>query len=407
MTQTLGMLETTGMQFDKLWVCGLHAGQWPPAARPSPFLSRELQKKYAMPDATPADTTGFARELLRRLTGSAEEVVLSWPASDGESEYAASGLLDEFSCRNYDGPMDPGWHAAGFRATGNTAAISPDPVPPVDTGEKLAGGAYTVHLQSVEPFAAFANGRLGVRLPDPLETGISSKLRGILVHDALHNLYSDCPSGQQIAAWSNEEIRQQVGSAVDTALAGPLRHADRVQQRLLGFERARLVTLLVSEVATERARENFTIAAVEERLDYMTCGVQLDLRIDRIDRLADGTVAVIDYKTGQRRNFLTRDGEPKDLQLIVYADALDEDVGGLALVNLASREISFSGAGTSTDWSSIVDDDWNAWLDSWREEVREFLRQISRGDARINIRQSSDDARPLNILSRFEERRRA
>ena len=287
------------------------------------------------------------------------------------------------------------------------AIVTDDPVPHVQPDEKLSGGAYTVQSQSIEPFAAFATGRLGVRRPDPFETGISSKVRGNLVHEALRNLFSDCPSRQDLAEWNDEERQQQLGSAVDTALAGPLRHVDRTHQRLLGFERSRLVRLLADFLVAEVSRPDFRIAAVEKKVDYRACGVQLELRIDRLDRLADGTVLLIDYKTGRPRTLLSKEGEPKDLQLIVYADALDEPVGGMALVNVDRPSITYSGAGAGTDWDPIADDEWANWLTTWRDEVRALLCEMSAGDARINLHLSSNEGRALNILSRFEERRRA
>jgi DNA helicase-2/ATP-dependent DNA helicase PcrA len=58
-------------------------------------------------------------------------------------------------------------------------------------------------------------------------------------------------------------------------------------------------------------------------------------RIDRIDRHPDGTVAIVDYKTGRARN---QDDADKSLQLSLYAMAAREkwgyDVGSLVFYNL-------------------------------------------------------------------------
>ena len=43
---------------------------------------------------------------------------------------------------------------------------------------------------------------------------------------------------------------------------------------------------------------------------------------------------------GSPRNLLDKDGNPLDLQLVVYADALDDAIGGLALINIDSREMA-------------------------------------------------------------------
>lgn len=403
----MGSLEAAGMQFDHLWVSGLHAGQWPPPAVPSPLLSRGLQKEAGMPDATPADTLRFAQAVLRRLVGSAPDVVLSWPRSDAESELTASSLLDEFAGEAFDDAGDPGWHARGFAHPEQTQIIHSDPAPPVGDDEVVRNGAYTVQRQAVEPLAAFVYGRLGVRSRDDIEAGIASRLRGDVTHDALHSLFADCPSQADMRLWSDKDIEQKLGSAIDAALARPLRHADRTLRRLLALERTRLVSLLRAFIAAELEREAFTVVAVEKSMDFEAFGVRLTLRVDRIDRLADGALLIIDYKTGRPRSLLNRDGEPTDLQLVVYADAIDEPVGGLAFVNIDSRTISYRGAGGSVEWDAASADDWAERLQGWIAEVHANLREIAGGDVRVNLSFSPAEGRALALISRLEEMRRA
>ena len=403
----LGTLEAAGMEFGHVWISGMHAGQWPPAGNPSPLIARELQKEFGLPDATPGDTLLNARRVLQRLTGCAPAVVLSWPGSDGESELAASSLLDDIAADRYSGPGDPGWHAARFCGNDTTAIVAKDPVPPVAADESVRGGAYTVQRQSVEPFAAFVYGRLGVRRPEAIEPGIAPGVRGNIIHNALHNLFAGRPAQAELRNWDSANLVERLGSAIDAALADHLRHADSTYTRLLGLERTRLFRLLRSFVAAEIERPDYAIADVEKSIDFEACGVRLGLRIDRIDRLADGSLLVIDYKTGSPKNLLNRDGEPLDLQLVVYADALQEAVGGLALINIDSRSISYKGTGGSVEWDVARRDEWPERLAAWRAEVHRALREIAAGDVRVNLRLMADEGRPLGILSRLEELKRA
>ena len=403
----MGTLEAAGMEFDHVWISGMHAGQWPPSGNPSPLMSRDIQKEYAMPDATPADTLQFSRRVLNRLTGCAPEVVLSWPKSDGESELAVSSLLDAIPHSEYSGAADPGWHAVQLCGHNSIEIVSEDPVPGVTADEEVAGGAYTVQRQSVEPFAAFVYGRLGVKRADAIETGISPSERGNIIHKALHTLFAGHPTQAEIKAWDSTSVDQRLGSAIDTAIAEHLRHADTTHTRLLGLERTRLFRLLRSFVGEEVARPEFAIANVEKSLDFEAFGVRLGMRIDRIDRLADGSLLVIDYKTGMPKNLLNRDGDPLDLQLVVYADALHENIGGLALINIDSRSISYKGTGGSVEWDAARQDEWPQRLQAWYEVVHQALREMAAGDVRINLLLTADAARPLGILSRVEELKRA
>lgn len=403
----MGTLEAAGMRFDHLWVSGLHAGQWPPPGAPSALLSRDLQKQFGMPDATPADTLGFSRRVLQRLAGSAPDVVLSWPASDGETELTASGLLGEITCENGAEAGDSGWHALGFLGDSNTCAIADDPAPPVAADEIVRNGAYTVQLQATEPLAAFVYGRLGVRRPHAIEAGIASRVRGDIVHHSLHTLLADCPSQADLRRWSDRDIERKLGSAIDAALAAPLRHADATYMRLLGLERRRLFSLLRNFIARELEREEFAVAGVEQAIDFEAFGVRLKLRIDRIDRLADGSMLIVDYKTGKPRNLLDGDGEPTDLQLVVYAGALDAAIGGLVFINVDSRSISYKGTGGSVEWDAARRDTWPERLHAWIGEVHEALRDFASGDVRVNLRLTAVQGRPLALLSRLEEMKRA
>ncbi len=407
MVQVLGTLEAAGMQFDGIWISDLDATQWPPVARPSVLLSRALQKKYAMPDATPIDTLEFSSRVLQRLVASADECVMSWARMKGDAELTASPLLDDIAAEKYNGPQDPGWFAAQQVGTNTMEQPADDDAPAVMPGEKIRGGAYTVQRQSTEPFAAFVYGRLGVQHLDAIETGLSASLRGSIIHNALHNLLTERPTQAEMKAWQDEELVQRIGSAIDNALAEHNKHADPVVQRILSLERSRLRGLLTNFVTEECNRSEFAIAEVEEAIDYSAFGVKLGLRFDRLDRMPDGSFLIIDYKTGAPKNLLNKDGQPADLQLVVYADALQQEVGGLALINIDSRSISYKGAGGSVDWDPLGGEDWPQRLADWRALVHAALQNIAAGDVRINLLLSSAEGRRLNILSRLEEQKRA
>ena len=394
----LGVLEAWGMEFDGIWMCGMDAARWPAPSRPMPYASRQLQRERDMPDATPADTLAFTQRLFSMLSGAAPDCVMSYAETRQDAELTPSALLQGIEPAAAGSLPDPGWSAGALTGTARLAVIDDDPVPAVSEDEKVRGGSYTLQRQSVEPFGAFVHGRLGVRLLDPFWKGLSAGARGIIIHNALHNLLTDKPTQSAIAAWP--DIEQRIGSAVDAALDQPGRYADAVLQRLIGLEGRRLRRMLTDFVGAELARDSFVVCDVEKDIDYRQGGIQLGFRIDRIDRLPDGRLLIIDYKTGAPKTFVTRSGELKDLQLVAYADALDEPIGGLLFINVDSREISYRGIGDGWDAGS---DNWDEQLSAWRIELHETISALVEGDARIVLDRASGDARPLAILSRYEE----
>src|SRR5690606_21076628 len=113
-------------------------------------------------------------------------------------------------------------------------------------------------------------------------------------------------------------------------------------------------------------------------------------------RLEDEALLVADYKTGLVKTFLDKEGEPKELQLIVYAAALDEPVGGLVLINVDGREIVYRGAGA--EWDRSPPTGWQERLAGWKLRVDAAIAEIAAGDVRLNMAMPGEDSRPLAVL---------
>jgi probable DNA repair protein len=394
----MGPLEALGAEFDAVWITGLNAENWPPAGNPSALLSRILQRQHAMPDATPEDTRQFAEATLQHLLGCAPEVVCSYAQVADDAEQTVSDLLGDVEVLA-PGP-DHGWHAAGLAGTAQRVP-SHDAVPAV-AGERIHGGAGTIQRQLTEPFSAFAYGRLGIRSIDRQALGIPPLLRGNLVHDALYRLYQDLPSAARLREIRDDALAENVAAAVAAAVQRYERHADPVLLRLLALEKERIEGLVAAFVRLDRKREDFEVAALEGELELRRGPLRLRLRFDRIDRYADGGVAIIDYKTGAAKQLLLKNGTVSEAQLFVYARACKEPVVALALANIDSRETGFSGAGRGFSDET----EWPVLLAEIGAEIDRACDELAAGDVRIIADQGAANARRLNLLSRYTELRR-
>jgi len=383
--QVLGPLEAAGMEFDKLWVSGLTAANWPPAGRPLPLISLNLQRGYDMPDSVPQDTLDYARRVLDRLSSSTTKIACSYPLTDGDAEQGVSALLQRYDFNSLAGQEDPGWQAARSVDACSLVPVPADPIPTVSADEIISGGSATIQRQLTEPFSAFAFGRLGVKTIQAISFGLSASLRGNLIHDALRKLYSDLPSRADIASWGGDDLLGRINAALDKSF----------------WRQMRNISPVLRQVKLDAARDEFTIADVEGALEPTIAGLPLRLRVDRIDRLKSGEIVILDYKTGSRKGFVGANGLPKDMQLVVYACAIDATVSDLGLVNIDSRSTSIDGAGKQL----TPDLDWDEALVSWTALVETAAKQIQRGDVRINGRQNTQSARPLSLLSRIAELR--
>ena len=399
--QLIGPLEASGAEFDAVWISGLTAANWPPPGNPSPLVARGLQRQLGMPDADPSDTLAYAQRLLMRLGSAADSVVCSYPLTEDDAEQAPSGLLLALGAKSGPARPDPGWHAAALSKAADTIIVE-ESVPGIVPGELVSGGAGTVQRQMTDPIAAFIVGRLGVRRLQAQAVGLPAALRGNIIHDALHQLYIDTPTRGDIGSWSDDELDGRIATALDAAFARHERNTDVALMELFKLERHRVGELMRVFVTVDRAREEFSVAAVENEVSFAEADVRLKLRVDRIDRMPDDSLVILDYKTGAKRKFLQSDGQPREIQLIAYASALADPVSAVALVNIDSREVSFDGAGRGyTD-----DANWDDWLAEWKRHVRVACKDLSLGDVRVNGAQGVKDARYFNLLSRYTELRR-
>ncbi|MDJ0794407.1 MAG: PD-(D/E)XK nuclease family protein [Woeseiaceae bacterium] len=395
--QLIGPLEATGAEFDAVWIAGMTATDWPPAGHPSALISRHLQVEHDMPDATPENTREWATAAFQRISGGASTVVCSYPILVDDVEQAPSDLLDELVAD--DAPVDPGWHAVELAGNASTEK-RPDVVPAI-TNERVFGGAGTIQQQLTEPFAAFVQGRLGARWLDRQATGIPALLRGNVVHDTMFRLYQDISDAAALRAIPDDELGARIEAAADAAMQRHMRNSDAVLRSLLALERDRLVELVKTFVALDGDRGEFEVAALEGELTFTYADLKLRLRFDRIDRFADGGIAIIDYKTGRARQLVSRDGSVRQAQLFVYAMAADAPVVMLALGNIDSREAGFSGAGRGfTDEA-----DWPGFLAAVEDEIRIACDRLLAGDVSLLAAQGAGSARQLNLLSRYTELR--
>ena len=142
--------------------------------------------------------------------------------------------------------------------------------------------------------------------------------------------------------------------------------------------------------------------------------------MDRIDRLADGRLVVIDYKTGNRLDYKSwADARIAEPQLPIYAVlALQgQEVAAVCFAKVRSDETRFAGlaaeAGllpkvcdiTEKRSNKVFNDfaDWAALLDHWQTSLKAIAAEIKAGEASVLVNKESDlvycDVLPLLRLA--------
>ena len=131
---------------------------------------------------------------------------------------------------------------------------------------------------------------------------------------------------------------------MQAAIAGEAR--DRRQTftaRFTGLEQQRLEALALEWLALEKQRAPFTVVATEAREAVSFGGLTVSAIVDRLDELADGTRAVIDYKTGSPRLSQWFGARPDEPQLPLYS-AARERVAAVLFARVRRGDMKFIGA---------------------------------------------------------------
>jgi RecB family exonuclease len=134
----------------------------------------------------------------------------------------------------------------------------------------------------------------------------------------------------------------------------------------------------------------------------------LDVRIDRVDELADGTLAIIDYKTGERATGADWFGPRlRDAQVPLYASMLGEQVSAAVVTRLGGDETRYFGFWSNGAFpgrpSKAALGDTAEQLALWRRQVEALATELAAGDTRIFTADYEDAAGTYAPLTRLFE----
>jgi RecB family exonuclease len=330
---------------------------------------------------------------MARLLARTPEVVFSWPRAVHDYVAAPSPLLGGVPTVEAAGlSLRP--RARPVAKPDRVLVASLDAAPPFP-GPRIPGGARTIDLQARCPIRAFCETRLHARELEKPVQGLSPRHQGIAIHRSLELLFRRRPSQQALGA-SPPPVSEDVTASVQRALAelfGPARFA---LTALFELEAVRLRALLTRFVETELERPPFRTVGVEERAEIPLGDFTIPCRLDRLDELADGTLALIDYKTGRSQpapDWL--DERLTSAQLPLYALEVGPRLAALVTVRLGGETISYDGAAREPDLLAdtlrpVAGAVWAAQIERWRMQIRMLVEDYAGGDVRLYTNDRTD-----------------
>ncbi|HEV2331871.1 MAG TPA: PD-(D/E)XK nuclease family protein [Gammaproteobacteria bacterium] len=420
--QVLGLLETSGLCFDHLWILGMSDAAWPASPRPAAFIPTRLQREYGLPHASAAIELKFAERLTERLLQSAADVVVSSPGSEADEELRPSPLVARLPLSDDPSPPLTDYRTDLQVRYGDAAEIYIDGhAPALRSEEQIRGGAYLLSAQSACPFKAFGTFRLGAEPLEEPALGPDALERGSLMHAVLHGVWSELKGHAGLIARDMAARRELVSRCAAAAVAERAAVLPEVYTpQVAELERERLTRRVMGWLEIEVRRPPFRVLESEKEHRFQIGPLTLLTRIDRIDELADGGHLLLDYKTGQVKLQSWLEERPDDPQLPLYAVGERHDLAAVSYACLKPGETGFLGLAARAGMPEGIGvyaekrtrpseaPDWDTLLAYWEKNLTRLAEAYAEGDARVDPKTPLTCERcHLSTLCRIHELRGA
>jgi len=268
---------------DLMVLGGLNEGTWPALAAPDPWLAPKVRAKLNLPGLE--FRIGLAAHDFASALG-APEVLITRSRRDGRSPTVASRLLMRLDALSGGLPRDVRLErmAQALDDPGSsTPAARPQPSPPPEQRPDRISVTQVDRLKS-DPFTFYAQSILKLRRIDPVDADYSAAWKGIAVHAAMQE-------------WLDQD---DCNPAKLRSRAEALLQDQGIHPMLRALWAPRLLEAIdwIAELERDNQADGRRPLKAEAVGEAAVAGVIVHGRADRIDRLADGGLAIIDYKTG-------------------------------------------------------------------------------------------------------------
>jgi ATP-dependent helicase/nuclease subunit B len=279
-----GLLEARLQQADLVVLGGLNEGVWPGLPSPDPWLAPAIRRELGLPGLE--TRIGYAAHDFASALG-APNVVVTRARRDARAPTIASRFWLRLEALT--GGMRRDEERASFvrridAVTATRPARRPAPSPPAATRPRTIAVTEVDRLKA-DPYAFYARAILKLSAWDAVDAEPSPAWRGTLVHGVLEDWMrqDDC---------APDRLEPRIAAMLADTATHPLMRtlwSPRLGEaiRWIGAEMTRLIAEGRKPIAAE-------ISGHAE-----IAGIKLRGKADRIDRLPDGTLAIVDYKTGK------------------------------------------------------------------------------------------------------------
>jgi len=255
--------------------------------------------------------------------------------------------------------------------------------------ETLPGASAALKTQRLCSMQAFAKHRLRLSPATESVLGLTAVERGIIIHRALQLIWQQLNTQTQLLNLTSEALQQLLHRIIPIAF----NTIDWSRRKLLAtsvlaLEQIHLTTLLTDWLALEATRPPFEIFSLEQSTDIRFAEKNWRLRVDRIDKLADGRLLLIDYKTGKTSIASWQQQLFTEPQLPLYAVTHALNIDAIAFAELSGGTLKMLGlAEHVVDLGKLgmlaASENWRRLKTEWRTKLTELTDDFVHSQASL------------------------
>lgn len=312
----MGPVEARLNNFDTVIIAEVNEGVWPPSADADPWMSRPMKKEFGLP--LPEKEVGiFAFDFANLLSG--QNVYIARAVRSGDAPTNKSRWLLRFetvACASGINVEDlyeneyALWAKDIERAAAYAPAEAPTPRPNVVLRpRRFSASALQTLIDN--PYAAFAKYILKLYPLDDIDAEPDARDYGVLIHKII----------EQFNTIYNAQLPEDAEN-IYFSLAKQLFEQHSVEEINKVFWWAKFVKTvkwILSREVDQRKGIRRIYSENRGELEFELFGGRssINAKADRIDEYEDGSVSVIDYKTGSNVPSKKSVMSYKNVQLIV------------------------------------------------------------------------------------------
>ncbi|MBS40392.1 MAG: double-strand break repair protein AddB [Rhodospirillales bacterium] len=301
-----GLLEARLQKADLMCMGGLNETVWPSESRADPWMSRPMRQQFGLPSGD--RRVGLSAHDFVQSFCSEEVLITRAERVEGTPTVPARWLLRLFNVLKeadksgnlLDQIQIKGNKFLTWQSTLDYPDLikpceAPSPCPPISARPRRLS-VTQIETWMRDPYAIYARHILNLRPLDEIDGDPSIADRGTMIHEALERFVSDYPSQMPFDV---SKVLRDIGiAAFGNALAYPSVWAFWWPR----YER--IIDWFAANEVDYRKTVHATHTEVTGLLKIQSDYGQFTLvaKADRIDELKDGTISIIDYKTGASPN---------------------------------------------------------------------------------------------------------